>query len=563
MLSALAVLVSLAAAASAHPQQPHGAHRVQTKTNDWNVACRGNCSYDLPEGGASIHLSGGNNAVSDITHAGGWTILSCNQTALVQTVRATCHSTDCEHLFAGHGPVDTVVRLPESCGPAPFARIANVTADPNQTVHARYSKYQHARWTPGQMKDKVFLLEMDVDFASVDPSTTGPVSFYVSTNSTGTAPSARGLDARNNWTAYNATPTITLPPVKINQTFPLASASISCPGFNASVATEFALNVDTAVTMGMTMTGTVIPAKITQLDFFAGLDGSILGKLGVQAAATGGFSTGKVSLYQVAIPGYSVPGIFSVGPTFTVYGKADLELDASLDVSLDLSYQVSGARVYVPASATPPGVVPAKSNFTLALTPDFTATANVTASLIPELAVGLSAFSGLAKAEVFLNLEADAGISLSSLNASADARVTGTGSAAVSGQVAGCVDINSGFSVNVGADGKLFNIISAAVSTPLYANSWDLYNTCFAASGSKNNGKAARRSAGLTRRAALVCPASASATTLQQFISQFLQALPALPSASALPSLPSLTAFPSLSLPAISGLPTVVSKRRL
>ncbi|CAK5278707.1 unnamed protein product [Mycena citricolor] len=518
MLAALVKLSLLVVLPAAHA----------AATNDWSVACKGNCSYDLPEGGASIHLSGGSNAVSDLTTAGGWTILSCDSAVNNQTIRAVCHSSACQHVFEGHGAVDTVVRLPESCGTAPFARVVSAAVDPDQSIPAG-SKVPAAQ--SGSMTNTVFLIGMDVDFAAVNPQITGPVAFHMSTNSTDGPVTKRDVKKiRNNITSYNSTPSVTLPPVVVDQTFPIASASISCDGFTASVSTDFSLNVNASVTLGLTIAGTVIPANISEFAVFAGLDGKILGTLGIQAEATGAFSSGKTSLYTASIPGYSVPGIFTVGPTFTIYGQADVQLDAQLNAELDLSYDVSGARVYVPSKETPPGVAPAQSNFKLSLIPDLTANANITASLIPELAVGLDAFSGIAKAEVFLNLEADAGLTLTNFDASAGAHVTGTGSAAASGQVNGCVDIGAGFSANIGADGSLFQFISGNVTYPLYKNNWDLYNTCFSANGSTPRRRAIEAAPvkTLARRASLSCPGGSSSTSvnsLQQIISQLLQAI--------------------------------------
>jgi hypothetical protein len=58
--------------------------------------------------------SGASNAVSDITAAAGWTILNCDAEALAQDIRLACQTADCEHLFEGHGAIDTLIRLPQT-----------------------------------------------------------------------------------------------------------------------------------------------------------------------------------------------------------------------------------------------------------------------------------------------------------------------------------------------------------------------------------------------------------------------------------------------------------------
>lgn len=91
---------------------------------------------------------------------------------------------------------------------------------------------------------------------------------------------------------------------------------------------------------------------------------------------------------------------------------------------------------------------------TLSVVPGLTLDGTVTAHLIPEIKLGLEAFT-FVKAAVYLDLDASASVSLD-LNAGANATVTGTGDAAATGEVDGCVDIGAAFSVNVGASGSLF-----------------------------------------------------------------------------------------------------------
>jgi hypothetical protein len=58
---------------------------------------------------------GSHTAIGDITEAAGWKILGCSPDALSQNIRLVCMdgSDMCQHLYQGHGAVDTLVRLPE------------------------------------------------------------------------------------------------------------------------------------------------------------------------------------------------------------------------------------------------------------------------------------------------------------------------------------------------------------------------------------------------------------------------------------------------------------------
>lgn len=56
---------------------------------------------------------GSNSSISDLTTAGGWTILDCNSTSADQEIRLVCHDpSKCNHLYL-NGAENTVVRLPD------------------------------------------------------------------------------------------------------------------------------------------------------------------------------------------------------------------------------------------------------------------------------------------------------------------------------------------------------------------------------------------------------------------------------------------------------------------
>ncbi|KAJ6531441.1 hypothetical protein DFH09DRAFT_1370588 [Mycena vulgaris] len=505
--------------------------------NDWNVACQGDCSYDSPDPviSASLKISGSSHAVSDITAAGGWTILSCDPGSLAQDIRLVCQSSSCEYLFEGHGAIDTLIRLPETCGANAFARVANIQVDSDQFLPQNVrSSIKHA----GNITSTVFILSVDTDFAAIDTAKTGPVSFSLEGYNYPVSDLAkrdvRGLKTRN-WTAFNSTNSVDLPPLHIDATFPLLTAEVDCTGFSASVSAGFETKVDATVSVGLIVTGTVIPPNITTFAVFGGLNGSILGKLDVLASATGSVDTGKVSLYSVALAGIDFPGIFSLGPTFNIYGELIAELDADVSVSVDLAYDVDGAKMFFPpdTQASGGGFTPGETALTLSVLPGLASNGKVTGRLIPELKLGLEAFT-FVEASVYLDLEATASIALD-LNAVANATVTGTGKAGANGSVDGCVDIGAAFSVNVGAEGSLFDIISDSIKYPLFSDDWDLYSKCFTASGSTKREEAmavrtpapALISSGLASRAELSCPTSSSLTSIEEIIDEIIAAVKA------------------------------------
>lgn len=154
-------------------------------TNDWSKPCfDGECAYDLPARGDSalgaFKIAGSPKAITDITPAAGWVILDCDPHALSQEIRLVCQSDDeandesCSHVFGHWGAVDKIVRLPDGCSAAPFARIAQATVAHDQTL-------------PGHVEGKVVRrdgvspvihsFKVDTNFAQVDASKVGEINF--------------------------------------------------------------------------------------------------------------------------------------------------------------------------------------------------------------------------------------------------------------------------------------------------------------------------------------------------------------------------------------------------
>ncbi|KAJ7087919.1 hypothetical protein B0H15DRAFT_841726 [Mycena belliarum] len=499
--------------------------------NNWDVACKGECSYDIPDAdvSASMKIAGASHAVSDITPAGGWTILSCKASALTQDIRLVCNSPACSHLFEGHGAIDTLVRLPETCGAEAFARVADIRVDSDQSLPSAV----RINIQPGGNSSTVYIISVDTDFASIDTAKTGPVAFTLEGYNYPVENLALTIAKRDprelkirNWTAFNSTNSFNLPPLNIDQTFPLFTAAVSCPNFSASVSAGFSTKVHATVSVGLIAVGTIIPPVITQFAVYGGLDGSVLATLELDASATGSIDTGKVSLYSTGLGGINFPGIFSLGPTFTIYGELVADLDAQLSVALDLSYIVDGAKVFYPpeTQTSGGGFKPANTSLELSVLPGVALNGKASGRIIPEVRLGLQAF-GVINAAVYFDLEAGADVALD-FKASANGTVSGTGNASAGGSVDGCVDIGANFAANVGAEGSLFGLISKSAEYTLYSNKWDLYNKCFEASGSTKAhappvSRIAHRAGG-NAKAGLTCPTSSSVTSLQQIIDQIV-----------------------------------------
>ncbi|KAJ7794047.1 hypothetical protein B0H14DRAFT_2185975, partial [Mycena olivaceomarginata] len=71
---------------------------------------------------------GAEDAISDITTAADWQILSCDPDALSQDIRLCA------------GAVNKIICLPESCGRSAFARVANTWVPDDQSIPASIAK---------------------------------------------------------------------------------------------------------------------------------------------------------------------------------------------------------------------------------------------------------------------------------------------------------------------------------------------------------------------------------------------------------------------------------------
>ncbi|KAJ8514515.1 hypothetical protein ONZ45_g7962 [Pleurotus djamor] len=124
-------------------------------------------------------------ALTDITPAAGWVILDCDPHALQQEVRLVCSTPDlesagCQHVFDNGGPVDRVVRLPESCSAAPFLRVASARVADDQSVPAEFMNTVARRDASAPI---VHLFSLDANWAAVDVSKNGPVNLTFSASS--------------------------------------------------------------------------------------------------------------------------------------------------------------------------------------------------------------------------------------------------------------------------------------------------------------------------------------------------------------------------------------------
>ncbi|KAF7378215.1 hypothetical protein MSAN_00246200 [Mycena sanguinolenta] len=121
---------------------------------------------------------GSNTAIGDITEAAGWKILNCSPDVLTQDIRLVCmgETSMCQHLFSGHGAVDTIVRLSEDCGKGPFARVQKSWIPADQSMPADIAARIVRR---DGSQPQVQALTLDTNFTAVDSSKLDKLNFLL------------------------------------------------------------------------------------------------------------------------------------------------------------------------------------------------------------------------------------------------------------------------------------------------------------------------------------------------------------------------------------------------
>ncbi|KAJ7830658.1 hypothetical protein B0H14DRAFT_2515670 [Mycena olivaceomarginata] len=411
--------------------------------NDWNTPClSGVCSYDLPttNGSAasgSMKIWGSKTAIGDITEAAGWKILGCAPDALTQDIRLVCvgDASTCQHLYEGHGAADTIVRLPESCGKGPFARVQKAWVPADQSIPASIAARIARRdgTTP-----QVQAITLDTNFAAADNSKTGSVNLAIMgvnvpglndaldsdavlaaqrrsrlgergiTNFVSNA--AKSIsNAISGVNTVNINKSKALPAADFSKKVSLFETSLECPPISAEASIGLDATAHAVVTVGVAASGTIVPPKITAFNLLASLTADLNGELTLKAELSGKLDSGNKLLFEAGIPGLDFPGILTLGPSFQVNARGTATAELAADLTLGINYHVNGAKLSFPTGSQSAGTVSlGDTPLTLSADTKVEATTIIEAHLIPSINFGLSALDDVAKANVALLLDASA-----------------------------------------------------------------------------------------------------------------------------------------------------------
>ncbi|TFK18148.1 hypothetical protein FA15DRAFT_649819 [Coprinopsis marcescibilis] len=519
--------------------------------NDWSKPClEGVCFYDLPAttetGSGTLKIWGSSAAITDITTAAGWEVLDCDSDANEQDIRLVCvDESKCEHLYKDIGAVGKVVRLPENCGKAAFAHIAAEQVSDDQTIPEEISRRLRRR---DGVEPEVKTLHVDINFEAVDAAEVGEV-FFALTGVNAPVPEGfdlepiplekRGLEARGFWDnlvkAIKDLNTVeidkshNLPVFEIDKVFNLVDQQLYCPPISAHLRIDARAQARALATIGVAAEGTIIPPKVTDFAVIASLTGNVDAGINLTAGLSGNINTGKIKLYEVGIPGLNFPGILTIGPSFRVDAYANANLNVAANINIGLTYTLHQATLVFPADSKK-----GRDNGGAFKLDD---TRN--------LQLGVNALGGVATANIYLELDAAAGLDLD-FAARGDAGVIigrspealesevrgsdliGSGyfntperrqvSGGANGSYNGCFGIFAGLDVNAGASAKFFNLFDVNNKVSLYSEDWELYRKCIGGQA----GTSRRPVEPAFAKRALSCPLLPQGAELTNYLNQLI-----------------------------------------
>ncbi|EKM77468.1 hypothetical protein AGABI1DRAFT_76923 [Agaricus bisporus var. burnettii JB137-S8] len=311
-------------------------------------------------------------------------------------------------------------------------------------------------------------------------------------------------------------------PFDISKTFTVFEQNIKCSApitntntsFNPKVGVNGKLKVDVEadvhgnVDISIFASGSLTELKLDKFELSTSLNADLNGAIILSAGVGGSIESGNIKLFEVGIPGLDFPGqsnrIFSIGPTFQINANAKASLNIDTDMRIGVAYHIDNAKFDFPNGGKKSGSFSAGDTpLQISAQPSSSATGTVEAHLIPSLNVGIDAFGGVAKAGVFVNLDASASVSLTvdATGPVVEGKVnrremmvrgggamgayyfndkrTPTGGATDDVSFGGCVEVGAGLSVNVGADANFFGLFDPFKKIPLFEKQFSLLKKCF------------------------------------------------------------------------------------
>ncbi|KDQ23404.1 hypothetical protein PLEOSDRAFT_1109047 [Pleurotus ostreatus PC15] len=517
MYSVLVLLSALAASTVARP------------ANDWSKPCfDGECAYDLPAttGATSgvLGITGAPHAITDITPAAGWVILDCDPNILEQDIRLVCSSDDdteagCNHLFHGHGPVNKIVRLPESCaGANPFARISRAWIPEDQRLPqaAKGQVYRRDGATP-----QVHALSIDTNWAQIDSTNTGEISFaFLTTNNPvprntyfetsllqrrdvsnfAEAAIANYVDspevADKDFNFHNTSKIV----AKLLEPKEIFKKELECNKVKLYVKAEVDFDFDGQGTLTVSGSGQLTPKP--SFSSFQGLI-SIKGKFAGSVDITGGLEISS-SPSECLTPGHS---IVDVGPRVSLLASFGAKVGLVIGAKLEINYDIQKAELVWPPSNSKKSIAEFRSGnneVKLTANPNVAAVkGSIEVHVIPKISFGISAFSDKTSHAVFFRMDGKGELTLT----------LGAASATLSNKekltkeaFVGCAKLTGELKAELGAETKFFSLWDKSTKATVWKKEYEIWEACYPKKKKRSTSRLEYRAAMIQDDDTLKCP---------------------------------------------------------
>ncbi|KAJ7174894.1 hypothetical protein C8R46DRAFT_1347894 [Mycena filopes] len=370
-------------------------------------------------------------------------------------------------------------------------------------------------------------------------------------------------------TTIDKSKTFDIKPITFNKSKNLFNKSIGCGPVTGSISVDMTATGNLTPELTFDVVGQLVPPKFTTFSVLAGISGSASGSVTLKADITGQIDSGKIPVVPaIGIPGLDFPGVITVGPSFGVDAEFTGELELEMDLTVGMNLQLNNAQLTFPPnnSAAPDAKAFSLGDtpLTLNASPSVKATGTLTAHLIPNLSLGVTAVGGKVDATIFIDLDTSAALVLS-LDASAKVTQTvvagnatatatavassntstavasgdnstavadsgsnanstdATGAATNSTDAAvaaradtstsfgGCVQVNGNIAVNAGAKGDFFGLFDKDAQVSLFSKEFQIFKKCFGDGATATRRRMRRMSARLLLARDFTCPAADAA----------------------------------------------------
>ncbi|KAF7296695.1 Chitin-binding type-1 domain-containing protein [Mycena chlorophos] len=479
-------------------------------------------SSGLPDDGgendspfSSVFISSPNAAsVSSLDLESDWVLSNCDASSdAPQTVLAQCScpvdddDCGCGHVFIGQAN-DTIVKMPDSCGLGPYARVVSLAVHPDQRLVQRDISDQ-----------PVYSLSFDYEFTAISEDN-GPIymradmtdmpgywdSIIDSPPDSGTTsvrkrdfhqprgmPERRWFGSFTSWLSKINTLTKS-DSISRNyhwsDTYTIFHQEESCPNFQSSLDISVTGFASVNTQFGYYLEATIVPPAVQQAYVYfqagAGAEAAFI----ITGIASTQWDSGRYELVNFGFPGLYYPGLLTLGPSLHLYG----ELSGGLSISgtyktyasysfppLDLSFgkQDSGSGQSNFGNPVQPLGNSGGFDYGIGWNVELSGTAD--AHLIPSLQLGISVLGGsLIDAQVFVEADIFAGVA-----------ITGSVSNTVAPNF--CITPQIGVNMNAGLTGSVLYWESSLLSANFYSKTSNFPSGCFSSMTEPADGSGSTR----------------------------------------------------------------------